>query len=158
MFDIGFSEILVIMVVALVVIGPERLPKVARSMGQWWGRIQRYLNKIKQDVNSSIELEELRETQRKFQAEADEMERSLSSAGSEINHSLSMLEKELENSAQNPDKDVAPPAPSPLPPDRDAMIPEVAVRQSSPRTGAGSPAAGFATVTRRMGEICEVRP
>jgi len=118
MFDIGFSEILVIMVVALVVIGPERLPKVARSMGQWWGRIQRYLNKIKQDVNSSIELEELRETQRKFQAEADEMERSLRSAGSEINHSLSMLEKELENSAQNPDKDVAPPAPSPLPPDR----------------------------------------
>ena len=118
MFDIGFSEILVIMIVALVVIGPERLPKVARSMGQWWGRIQRYLNKIKQDVNSSIELEELRETQRKFQAEADEMERSLSSAGSEINHSLSMLEKELENPAQNPDKNAAPPAPSPLPPDR----------------------------------------
>ena len=118
MFDIGFSEILVIMIVALVVIGPERLPKVARSMGQWWGRIRRYLNKIKQDVNSSIELEELRETQRKFQAEADEMERSLRSAGSEINHSLSMLEKELENPAQNPDKNAAPPAHSPLPPDR----------------------------------------
>jgi len=118
MFDIGFSEILAIMVVALVVIGPERLPKVARSMGQWWGRIQRYLNKIKQDVSSSIELEELRDTRRQVQAEAEEMERSLHNAGSEINHSLAMLEKELENPGQNPDKDVAPPAPSPLPPDR----------------------------------------
>jgi len=118
MFDIGFSEIFLVMLVALIVIGPERLPKVARSMGQWWGRIQRYLNKVKRDVSASVELEELREAQHQVQAEADEMERSLRSAESEINHSLSMLEKELENTAQNPDKDVAPPAPSPLPPDR----------------------------------------
>lgn len=118
MFDVGFSEILVIMVVALVVIGPERLPKVARSIGQWWGRIQRYLNRIKQDVSSSIELEELREAQRKLQAEAEAMERSLNNAGSEINHSLTMLEKALEKPARNPDKDAAPPEHSPLPPDR----------------------------------------
>ncbi|GAB4118218.1 MAG: Sec-independent protein translocase protein TatB [Sideroxydans sp.] len=118
MFDIGFSEILVIMVVALVVIGPERLPKVARSMGQWWGRTQRYLNKIKQDVNSSIQMEELREAQSKVQAAAGEMERSLHDTGSEINHSLAMLEKELENPVKNPAKDAAPPEHSPHPADR----------------------------------------
>ena len=57
MFGVDFSELLVIMVVALVVLGPERLPVVARSMGKWWGNMQRYLNRIKADVNHSMELE-----------------------------------------------------------------------------------------------------
>lgn len=105
MFDIGFSEILVIMVVALVVIGPERLPHVARSMGQWWGRIQRYVSKVKQDVSSSMELEELREAQRKVQAEMDELKRSVQNVNSEINQNLAMLEKELDAPA-NKEKSV----------------------------------------------------
>ena len=46
MFDLGFSELLVIGLVALVVIGPERLPKVARSAGQWLGKLNRYVSQV----------------------------------------------------------------------------------------------------------------
>jgi Tat protein translocase TatB subunit len=60
MFDIAFSEIALIAVVALVVIGPERLPKVARTLGHMFGRLQRYVNDVKADINREIELDELR--------------------------------------------------------------------------------------------------
>ena len=60
MFDIGFSELVVIAVVALIVLGPERLPKAARTMGHLFGRLQRYVNDVKADINREIELEELR--------------------------------------------------------------------------------------------------
>ena len=60
MFDVGFSELMVIAVVALVVIGPERLPRVARTMGHLFGRLQRYVNDVKADINREIELDELR--------------------------------------------------------------------------------------------------
>ncbi len=52
MFDIGFSEIIVIAVVALIVIGPERLPKVARTLGHMFGRLQRYVNDVKADISA----------------------------------------------------------------------------------------------------------
>ena len=60
MFDIGFSELLVIAIVALIVIGPERLPKVARTLGHLFGRMQRYVNDVKADITREMELEELR--------------------------------------------------------------------------------------------------
>ena len=63
MFDIGFSELLVIGVVALIVIGPERLPRVARTLGHLFGRMQRYVNDVKADINREMELEELRRLQ-----------------------------------------------------------------------------------------------
>jgi sec-independent protein translocase protein TatB len=58
MFDVGLSEMMVIAVVALVVLGPERLPKVARTMGHLIGRAQRYVNQVKQDINREMELGE----------------------------------------------------------------------------------------------------
>lgn len=60
MFDIGFSELVVIGVVALIVIGPERLPRVARTIGILAGRLQRYVADVKADINREVELEELR--------------------------------------------------------------------------------------------------
>jgi len=95
---VNFSEILVILVVALVVIGPERLPKVARSMGQWLGRVQRYINTVKQDVSQSMELEELRELERKVKAEAAALESSVQQAENDINHEVRQLEKDLDQS------------------------------------------------------------
>jgi len=62
-FDVGFSELMVIAVVALIVIGPERLPRVARTLGHLFGRLQRYVNDVKADINREIELEELRKVQ-----------------------------------------------------------------------------------------------
>ena len=73
MFDIGFSELLVIGVVALLVIGPEKLPKVARTLGHLLGRAQRYVNDVKSDINREIQLDELK----KLQAEVTESARSL---------------------------------------------------------------------------------
>jgi sec-independent protein translocase protein TatB len=73
MFDIGFSEMLVIAVVALIVIGPERLPKVARTLGLLFGRMQRYVNDVKSDISREMELDELR----KLQATVEEAARAI---------------------------------------------------------------------------------
>ena len=66
MFDIGFSEIIVIGVVALIVIGPERLPKVARTAGHLYGRLQRYVSDVKSDIGREIEIDELKRAGQQF--------------------------------------------------------------------------------------------
>lgn len=66
MFDVGFSELMVIAVVALVVIGPERLPKVARTAGLLLGRLQRYVSDVKSDINREIQLDELKKMQQEM--------------------------------------------------------------------------------------------
>ena len=73
MFDIGFSELMVIGVVAQLVIGPEKLPKVARTLGHLLGRAQRYVNDVKSDINREIQLDELK----KLQSQVSESARSL---------------------------------------------------------------------------------
>ncbi|MGD2074462.1 MAG: Sec-independent protein translocase protein TatB [Gammaproteobacteria bacterium] len=60
MFDIGFWELLIIGVVALLVIGPERLPKVARTAGLWLGRARRFVSSVKADIDREIAAEELK--------------------------------------------------------------------------------------------------
>ena len=61
MFDIAFSELMIIMLVALVVIGPERLPKVARTAGNLWGRMQRYVHSVKNDIANDMAIEEAKQ-------------------------------------------------------------------------------------------------
>ena len=78
MFDIGFSELLLIAVVALIVIGPERLPKVARTLGHLFGRMQRYVNDVKADISREMELDELRKLQANVQSAARSFEDSFS--------------------------------------------------------------------------------
>ena len=77
MFDIAFSEILVIAVVALIIIGPERLPKVARTLGHLFGRMQRYVNDVKSDISREMELEELKKLQSSIQDTARSIEQSV---------------------------------------------------------------------------------
>jgi sec-independent protein translocase protein TatB len=77
MFDFSFSELMVVMVVALIVIGPERLPKVARTLGHLWGRAQRYVNGVKADIERDMAVEEFRQLQQKVQAEASALEQSV---------------------------------------------------------------------------------
>ena len=60
MFDIGFLELIIIAVVGLVVIGPERLPGVARNVGKWVGRTRRFITQVKSDIDREIKQEELR--------------------------------------------------------------------------------------------------
>lgn len=77
MFDFSISEVMVVMVVALIVIGPERLPKVARTLGHLWGRAQRYINGVKADIERDMAVEEFRQLQQKVQAEAGALEQSM---------------------------------------------------------------------------------
>ena len=77
MFDIGFSELMVIAVVALIVIGPERLPKVARTVGLLFGRMQRYVNDVKADISREMALDDLRKLQANIQETADNLEQSM---------------------------------------------------------------------------------
>lgn len=77
MFDIGFSELLVIGIVALVVIGPEKLPKVARTLGHLLGRAQRYVNDVKSDINREMQLDELKKLQSQVSESARTLEHSV---------------------------------------------------------------------------------
>lgn len=91
MFDIAFSELLVIGVVALIVIGPERLPKLARTAGQWLGRLNRYVAQVKQDIDRDMKLEELRrlqqemkETAQRYEILADETRREIEQEADQV--------------------------------------------------------------------------
>lgn len=63
MFDIAFSELIIIMLVALVVVGPERLPKLARTAGHLWMRAQRYVQNVKNDIANDLTIQEARQLQ-----------------------------------------------------------------------------------------------
>ncbi len=99
MFDIGFSEIVVIAVVALVVIGPEKLPKTARTLGHLFGRLQRYVTEVKADINRELELEELRKLQQQVQTAAKDLETSMSSAAREVESGVRSVESQLNAAA-----------------------------------------------------------
>ncbi|WP_411288124.1 Sec-independent protein translocase protein TatB [Phenylobacterium sp.] len=111
MLDIGISEIAVILVVALVVIGPERLPRVARTIGTLMGRAQRYVSDVKAEVNREMELEELRKLQTQMQDAARGFKEQVSTAGAEMQSAVSDVEKQLNEGIVTPP--VAPPPPEP---------------------------------------------
>ena len=100
MFDVGFSELMVIAVVALIVIGPERLPRVARTLGHLFGRLQRYVNDVKADINREIELEELRKFKTTFEDAARGFENSVNTTVSSVQGEVAKTESELNSLAQ----------------------------------------------------------
>lgn len=102
MFDVGFSEIVVIMLVALVVIGPERLPAVARTLGHLWGRGQRFVNGIKQDINTSVELEGLRKIQSEVRSEGDALKRVMQQTSNDMSQEM----RQIEHGLAQPDHEV----------------------------------------------------
>jgi sec-independent protein translocase protein TatB len=102
MFDIGFSEIVVIGVVALVVIGPERLPKTARTLGHLFGRLQRYVSDVKADISREMELDELRKLQREMQGAAREFEQTVTTAAHDVKTGVQNVERELNDAAATP--------------------------------------------------------
>jgi sec-independent protein translocase protein TatB len=102
MFDIGFSELMVIAVVALIVIGPERLPKVARTLGHLFGRMQRYVNDVKADISREMELDELKKLQSSMQDAARSFEQS-------VTQEVNATQSELQKIAQEANPTVLPP-------------------------------------------------
>jgi sec-independent protein translocase protein TatB len=100
MIDLGVSKLALIAVVALVVVGPERLPKVARMAGNLFGRAQRYIAEVKSEVNRQMEVEEFKKFREETSATFKEVENSISStvqeAGSNLSDQADIFETNLE--------------------------------------------------------------
>lgn len=109
MFDFSFSELVVIMVVALIVIGPERLPKVARTMGHLWGRAQRYINGIRADIERDMHMDELKQLKQKVEQEAAATMQAATQTGQELDKHMKSLH-EPEPAAVEPPKPLNIPA------------------------------------------------
>jgi sec-independent protein translocase protein TatB len=104
MFDIGFSEMMVIAIIALVVIGPEKLPRMARTIGILAGRLQRYVSDVKADINREIELDELRKMRDSMQQAASSFESSVKSEIDKANAGAAQVEGELNAAVASLDK------------------------------------------------------
>jgi len=98
MFDVGFSEMVMIAVVALIVIGPEKLPKVARTLGLLAGRMQRYVSNVKSDIQREMQFEDLQKLQQEIKQGYEQTEAHVNEIGSDIKREVAALEKEIDSS------------------------------------------------------------
>lgn len=131
MFDIAFSEMLIIAVVALIVLGPEKLPKVARTAGHLLGRLQRYVNDVKTDINREMQLEELKKLQAQVEESARSLERSVTKEMQSAEASLNQVAQDVAEPVNSAVQQVS------LQPDSAAAVPAepvAAAPVSSPAT------------------------
>jgi sec-independent protein translocase protein TatB len=104
MFDLGFSELVIVAVVGLIVLGPERLPKVARQVGQWLGKLQRYVSDVKSDINRQMELDELRKLQSEVKDAAANLESSFNATVSEAQSEFDAISGSLQGATGGADE------------------------------------------------------
>ena len=105
MIDLGVSKLALIAVVALVVVGPERLPKVARMAGNLFGRAQRYMADVKSEVNRQMEMEEFKKFREESTSALKEVENSIHSVANEANTNLTDQADIFETSFEKPPLD-----------------------------------------------------
>jgi len=103
MIDFGFDKIALIGAVALIVIGPEKLPRVARTVGHLVGKAQRYVADVKAEVNRSIELEELKKMKTEFEHAARDVEQTVQNVSSHIQQTGAELEQSWQGRSGLPD-------------------------------------------------------
>jgi len=119
MFDVGFSEMLVIGIVALVVIGPERLPRVARTVGVLFGRMQRYVSQVKADINREMEMADLGKVKSEFESAARSFKNDIEEQAAEAERGLrdvhDSIDRELQGAADAVATEASPPRPEPSP-------------------------------------------
>lgn len=96
MFDFGFSEMLLVGIVALVVLGPERLPVVAKTAGEWVGKAQRFVAQVKSDIDRETELSELKKIQEEARAIASDVKDSIEKAATQIESDVKSAAGEVE--------------------------------------------------------------
>jgi sec-independent protein translocase protein TatB len=96
MFDVGFSELIVIGIVALVVIGPERLPRVARTAGVLFGRLQRYVAQVKSDIGREIEMADLQKAKAEFESAARSFKSEVEAKGAEVEREIRDAQAQIE--------------------------------------------------------------
>jgi sec-independent protein translocase protein TatB len=133
MFDIGLTELMIIAVVALIVIGPERLPKVARTAGLLLGRLQRYVSDVKSDINREMQLDELKKLQQQMTDQVTNLEASVTHEMREVESSVNQVIEPLAVDA------AVPPAPT-LEAAVDAVVDPEAAQAEVPATVAAEAA------------------
>jgi sec-independent protein translocase protein TatB len=134
MFDLGFWEIVLVLVVALLVVGPERLPGLARQVGLWVGKAKRFVSSVRSDIERELEAEELKRILNKQQDQIRELKGMISETQTEVHselteteHLVSAIEEQLESKQPDPD---------PQSPPKDARATAVSLQddpQESPR-------------------------
>ncbi|QDQ86197.1 twin-arginine translocase subunit TatB [Alcaligenaceae bacterium SJ-26] len=95
MFDISFTELMVIGIIALIVIGPEKLPKVARTIGHLLGRAQRYVNDVKTDIRKEIELDDLKKFKQDMESAASDVRGSIDNVSKSIADPVNQMAREF---------------------------------------------------------------
>lgn len=136
MFDIGFSELLVIAVVALVVLGPERLPKAARFAGLWVRRARNQWDSVKQELERELQAEDIKRQMQDVRQGMQETENQLRASGEAIRREAQDAQRQGDTLAQ----EVRAPAPADLPPhmsaeaDVDASAQDGVAPESTPGT------------------------
>jgi sec-independent protein translocase protein TatB len=93
MFDVAFSELVVIAIVALIVIGPEKLPKVARTLGLLVGRLQRYVANVKSDIEREMQFEDLQKLQQEIKQGVEEIQTGAREVENSIGGALTQAKK-----------------------------------------------------------------
>ncbi|WP_025770547.1 Sec-independent protein translocase protein TatB [Thioalkalivibrio sp. HK1] len=135
MFDIGFLEIALISIIALLVVGPERLPKMVRTIGLWMGRIRRYINQAKNDIDREVRLQEWKEQLAKPASEFTQIREAANETKEvfeEAKSAIESVDSPASSSAQVPKN-----APS-IAPDRPENASKDEKKPDEPATGSGS--------------------
>jgi sec-independent protein translocase protein TatB len=102
MFDAGIQELLLIMVIALLVVGPNRLPGLARKAGMWVGKARHYVAGVRHDIEKEFQAEELRDMMQKQEQEMQELRGLLDKTRGETESSLEMVSDYLVKSMDEP--------------------------------------------------------
>lgn len=104
MFDIGFLELFVIGIIALIVLGPERLPKAARTVGQWVGKAKQSFNSIKTEIDRELKVQELQqqiEEQKRILEEQVQLS-TITEALTESEDTINQVSQDLKGSLNDP--------------------------------------------------------
>lgn len=127
MFDVSFSELMLIGVIALIVIGPERLPKVARTVGHLLGRAQRYVNEVKSDIQKEMDLKEIGDIKHQMEDAARSVQSSMTSSVDDLKNAVTQPSQAIKDTLDQA---------------RQALDPLPGAAPEAPRTdAAGTPAA-----------------
>jgi len=105
MFDFGFSKLLILGIVALVVVGPERLPRVARTLGHLYGRLQRYVVQVKADIHREMEAADLGNMKNEIESAArvfqSQVEAGAQDLGQQVHEAQASIERSLDDPARS---------------------------------------------------------
>jgi sec-independent protein translocase protein TatB len=143
MFDFGFWELVLVFIVALLVIGPERLPGVARKVGLWVGKAKRFVTSVRSDIERELRAEELREMLNKQQSEIEQLRGMLEETQAEVREELEetdslvqAIEEQIERSAEAAPRERAAPRSDAADVDGDRKPASAAAVKPAPATSA----------------------